>query len=74
MDMQTIQVIAITLTFVVIVSLAIFVIDKMNWWGGVGKTCLVMWNIISAIFILIGTMISIIFLVIAGILFASGKD
>lgn len=74
MDMQTIQIISVTLAFVVVVSLLIYIIDKMNWWGGVGKTFGVLWNIFAAICILIGTAISLIFVVLTAMLFASGKD
>jgi hypothetical protein len=73
MDIQSIQMIILTLVFVIITSLIIYIIDKMNWWGGVKKQ-LFMWNIISAIFILLGTLVSLIFIVFTAMLFASGKD
>lgn len=74
MNIETIGVISIVFSFVLLVCLVTFIIDKMNWWGGVKKTLFIMWNIISAIFILLGTLISLIFIVFTAMLFASGKD
>lgn len=74
MDIQTIQVISLTLVFVMILSLSIFIIDKLNWWGEVKRTVFIMWNIVSVFFILLGTLVSLIFIVFTAMLFASGKD
>ncbi|HDJ7326734.1 TPA: hypothetical protein PRL28_002290 [Staphylococcus aureus] len=74
MNMESIEMISITIIFVLLISLATFIIDKMNWWGGVKKTLFIMWNIVSAIFILLGTLVSLIFIVFTAMLFASGKD
>lgn len=74
MNIKPIEMISITIIFVLLISLATFIIDKMNWWGGVKKTLFIMWNIVSAIFILLGTLVSLIFIVFTAMLFASGKD
>ncbi|HDH5902252.1 hypothetical protein VQE80_13845 [Staphylococcus shinii] len=74
MDIQALQMIILTLVFVIITSLIIYIIDKMNWWSGVQRAAFFMWNIISAIFILLGTLVSLIFIVFTAMLFASGKD
>ncbi|RTX91286.1 hypothetical protein [Mammaliicoccus fleurettii] len=74
MNIEPIEMISITIIFVLLISLATFIIDKMNWWGGVKKTLFIMWNIVSAIFILLGTLVSLIFIVFTTMLFASGKD
>lgn len=74
MDIQALQMIILTLVFVIITSLIIYIIDKMNWWSGVQRAAFIMWNIISAIFILLGTLVSLIFIVFTAMLFASGKD
>ncbi|OIJ29077.1 hypothetical protein [Staphylococcus sp. LCT-H4] len=74
MDIQTIQFISFTLSFLIIISFIIYIIDKMDWWGGVKKTLFVMWNVTSAIFILLGTLVSLIFIMLTAMLFASGKD
>lgn len=74
MNIESIQMISITIMFVLLISLAAFIIDKMNWWGGVKRTLFIMWNIISAIFILLGTLVSLMFIVFTAMLFASGKD
>ncbi|MDK9850184.1 hypothetical protein [Staphylococcus equorum] len=74
MDIQAFQVISLTLIFVIIISLIIYIIDKMHWWGGVKKILFVMWNVTSAIFILLGTLVSLIFIMLTAMLFASGKD
>lgn len=74
MGIQALQVISLTLIFVIIISLIIYIIDKMCWWGGVKKTLFVMWNVTSAIFILLGTLASLIFIMLTAMLFASGKD
>ncbi len=74
MNIEPFEMISITIIFVLLISLATFIIDKMNWWGGVKKTLFIMWNIVSAIFILLGTLVSLIFIVFTAMLFASGKD
>ncbi|MGO2834671.1 hypothetical protein ACU40P_11410 [Staphylococcus arlettae] len=74
MDIQAFQVPLLILVFVIIISLIIYIIDKMDWWNGFKKAAFIMWNIISAIFILLGTLISLIFIVFTAMLFASGKD
>ena len=74
MNIEPIEMISITIIFVLLISLATFIIDKMNWWGGIKKTLFIMWNIVSAIFILLGTLVSLIFIVFTAMLFASGKD
>ncbi|CAC7179411.1 hypothetical protein APW19_13680 [Staphylococcus aureus] len=74
MNIEPIEMISITIIFVLLISLATFILDKMNWWGGVKKTLFIMWNIVSAIFILLGTLVSLIFIVFTAMLFASGKD
>ncbi|HCX2122093.1 hypothetical protein PQ693_13805 [Staphylococcus aureus] len=74
MNIESIEMISITIIFVILISLATFIIDKMNWWGGVKKTLFIMWNIVCAIFILLGTLVSLIFIVFTAMLFASGKD
>lgn len=74
MNIETIEMISIVLSFILLVGLATFIIDKLNWWGGVKKTLFIMWNIVSAIFILLGTLVSLIFIVFIAMLFASGKD
>lgn len=74
MNIESIEMISITIIFVLLISLATFIIDKMNWWGVVKKTLFIMWNIVSAIFILLGTLVSLIFIVFTAMLFASGKD
>lgn len=74
MDIQTLQMTSLTLIFVIIWSLIIYIIAKMNWWGRVKKTLFLMWNITSAIFILLGTLISLLFIIFTAMLFASGKD
>ncbi|EMB9404430.1 hypothetical protein ACUYUN_002580 [Staphylococcus pseudintermedius] len=74
MDMQTLQIISITLAFIVVLSLLIYIVEKKNWWNEVSKTFGVLWNIFAAICILIGTAISLIFVVLTAMLFASGKD
>ncbi|EGQ3597235.1 hypothetical protein K7N23_002337 [Staphylococcus pseudintermedius] len=74
MDMQTLQIISITLAFIVVLSLLIYIVEKKNWWNEVSKAFGVLWNIFAAICILIGTAISLIFVVLTAMLFASGKD
>ncbi len=37
MNIESIEMISITIIFVILISLATFIIDKMNWWGGVKK-------------------------------------
>ncbi|HAR5836097.1 TPA: hypothetical protein I1527_002390 [Staphylococcus pseudintermedius] len=74
MDMQTLQIISVTLAFVVVLSLLIYIVEKKNWWNEVGKTFGVLWNVFAAICILIGTAITLIFVVLTAFLFASGKD
>ena len=74
MDIQAFQVPLLILVFVIIMSLIIYIIDKMDWWDSFKKAAFIMWNIISAIFILLGTLVSLIFIVFTAMLFASGKD
>ncbi|MCO4356125.1 hypothetical protein MTR12_11250 [Staphylococcus agnetis] len=74
MDIQTVNVFFSSLVFVGILSLLIFTINKLKWWGGVKKILFIVWNIISAIFILLGTVVALIFIVFTAMLFASGKD
>lgn len=74
MDIQSMEIVLSTLLFVLISGLLFYIIDKNQWWGSVKKCLFVMWNVISAIFILIGTLVSLIFIVFTAMLFASGKD
>ncbi|MDU9375248.1 hypothetical protein [Staphylococcus aureus] len=72
MDIQTVNISFSSLVFVGILCLLIFAINKLKWWGG--KLFFIVWNIISAIFILLGTIVALIFIVFTAMLFASGKD
>jgi hypothetical protein len=69
MNIESIEMISITIIFVILISLATFIIDKMNWWGWCQKTLFIMWNIVCAIFILLGTLVSLIFIVFTAMLF-----
>ncbi|HGZ8535784.1 TPA: hypothetical protein ACOF8E_002285 [Staphylococcus aureus] len=73
MDIQTVNISFSSLVFVGILFLLIFAINKLKWWGG-KKLFFIVWNIISAIFILLGTIVALIFIVFTAMLFASGKD
>ncbi|MBC2921975.1 hypothetical protein [Staphylococcus saprophyticus] len=74
MDFLSLEIVLGTLIFLILIGLSLQLIDKMNWWGGVKKTIFVIWNIASAIFILLGTLVSLIFIMFTAMLFASGKD
>lgn len=74
MDFLSLEIVLGTLMFLILIGLSLQLIDKMNWWGGVKKTIFVMWNVTSAIFILLGTLASLIFIMLTAMLFASGKD
>lgn len=74
MNSDTIVTVSIAISFVLFITLAIFIINKMSWWEGVKRLLLNMWNIVSAIFILLGTIVALIFIVFTAMLFASGKD
>ncbi|CAG7915087.1 hypothetical protein [Mammaliicoccus sciuri] len=74
MDIQTVNVFFSSLVFVGILCLLIFTINKLKWWGGVKRAGSIIINIISAIFILLGTLVSLIFIIFTAMLFASGKD
>ncbi|MDH5140525.1 hypothetical protein QI037_10410 [Staphylococcus saprophyticus] len=74
MDIQSIQSLLIALLSIFAILVITFTIDKLEWWGGVKKGLFIMWNIICAIFILLGTLVSLIFIVFTAMLFASGKD
>lgn len=72
MDIQTVNISFSSLVFVGILCLLIFAINKLKWGGK--KLFFIVWNIISAIFILLGTIVALIFIVFTAMLFASGKD
>ncbi|PTG19501.1 hypothetical protein BU632_10810 [Staphylococcus chromogenes] len=74
MNLDTIVTVSIAISFVLFITLAIFIINKMRWCEGVKRLLLIMWNIVSTIFILLGTIVALIFIVFTVMLFASGKD
>ncbi|WP_394868043.1 hypothetical protein [Staphylococcus saprophyticus] len=74
MYIQSIQPLVITLLIIFVILVVIFIIDKLEWWGGVKKGLFIMWNIVCAFFILLGTLVSLIFIAFTAMLFASGKD
>lgn len=74
MNSDTIVTVSIAISSVLFITLAIFIINKTSWWEGVKRLLLNMWNIVSAIFILLGTIVALIFIVFTAMLFASGKD
>ncbi|WP_398574411.1 hypothetical protein [Staphylococcus equorum] len=74
MDFLSLEIVLGTLIFLILIGLSLQLIDKMDWWGGVKKTIFIIWNIVSAIFILLGTLVSLIFIMFTAMLFASGKD